>query len=223
MKLARNLAIALIVALLQGQLTTTAEESHGVDKIEIKFVVKEADVAKAIEALGLENATAEKKTVYFFDTKDLSLFKQARTRVILRARTTAGERDREITVKLRSEGALEIEDEWLQKRRNGEKLDSKREKDQVVTKPVVHSYSLDDEEDSEEIHQAIQERRSVKKIFSGNQEDLVEAKTTPKLDWDTLQALGPIKVLKWEFEGSTWLRSAGTLAIMRPRWKCKPR
>ena len=43
---------------------------------------------KAIEALGLDELRAEKKTVYFFDTKDLSLFNQAGTSVILRARTT---------------------------------------------------------------------------------------------------------------------------------------
>ena len=88
----------------------------------------------------------------------------------------------------------------MQEKRNGERLDRKREKDRVVTKPVAHAYSLDDEEDVEEIREAIEGRQSVKKIFSSNQEDLVEAKTKPKLDWDKLQPLGPVKVMKWEFK-----------------------
>jgi hypothetical protein len=40
--------------------------------------------------------------------------------VILRARTSADEKEGETTVKLRSKGRLQIEDEWLQKRRKGE-------------------------------------------------------------------------------------------------------
>jgi hypothetical protein len=212
MKTARNLVILLILALLQGQLTARDVDGDDADNIEIKFVVKETEVEKAIEALGLDKATAEKRTIYFFDTKDLSLFEQPGPRVILRARTEEGEREGETTVKLRSKEPLQIEAEWLQEKRNGEKLVSKREKDQVVTKAVVHSYSLDDDEDMEEIEQAIEGRQSVKKIFSSNQEDLVEAKSKPKLDWDKLEALGPVKVLKWEFK-------ARGLELVAERWE----
>jgi hypothetical protein len=205
MKIANRVVILLTAALLGGQLTGTADE------VEIKFVVKEAEVEKAIQALALDKRTPERKTVYFFDTKDLSLFKQAGTSVILRARTTAGENDGETTVKLRSKGALELEEEWMQKRRKGEKLDRKLEKDQVVTKPAVQSYSLDDKEDSKTIQKAAAGSEPVKKIFSANQEDLVEAKTKPSLNWDKLQALGPIKVMKWEFE-------ARGLDLVAERW-----
>ena len=51
----------------------------------------------------------------------------------------------------------------------------------------------------------------MKKIFSANQEDLVEAKTKPRLDWDKLQALGPVEVMKWEFE-------AQGLELVAERW-----
>jgi hypothetical protein len=51
----------------------------------------------------------------------------------------------------------------------------------------------------------------VKKIFSANQEDLVEAKIKPRLDWDKLQALGPVKVMKWEFK-------AQGLELVAERW-----
>ena len=51
----------------------------------------------------------------------------------------------------------------------------------------------------------------MKKIFSANQEDLVEAKTKPRFDWDKLQALGPVKVMKWEFE-------ARGLDLVAERW-----
>ena len=56
MKIARDVDILLAAALFAGQLTATADE------VEIKFVVKEAQVEKAIQALGLDAADAEKKT-----------------------------------------------------------------------------------------------------------------------------------------------------------------
>jgi hypothetical protein len=136
MNIANSFANLLMAALFLGQVAATA------DQVEIKFVVKEAEVEKATRALTLDKKTAERKTVYFFDTKDLSLFKQAGTSVILRARSTTGEQEGETTVKLRSKGRLKIEEEWMQKRRKGERLDRKFEKDQVVSKPAIESYSL---------------------------------------------------------------------------------
>ena len=82
----------------------------------------------------------------------------------------------------------------MQKRRKGARLDRKLEKDQVVTKSAVESYSLDDKEDAKAIQEVISGRQSVKKILSANQEDLVEAKTKPRVNWDKLEALGPVKV-----------------------------
>jgi hypothetical protein len=209
-KIADKVPILLMVALVQSQVAA-AEERAKAENVEIKFVVQAAQVEKALKALGLDAAKAEKKSAYFFDTKDLALFKQADTSVILRARTTAGEKEGETTVKLRSKGRLEIEEEWMQERRKGERLDRKFEKDQVVTKPAVESYSLDDEEDAKAIQDAAASGQSVKKIFSANQEDLVEAKTRPRLNWGKLEALGPVKVMKWEFE-------AEGLDLIAERW-----
>ena len=211
MKIGYRFLILLMVALLEGRATATAEDRAAAENVEIKFVVQAAQVEKALRELGLGAAEAEKKTAYFFDTKDLSLFKQAGTSVILRARTTAGEKEGETTVKLRSKGRLQVEEEWMQKRRKGARLDRKLEKDQVVTKSAVESYSLDDKEDAKAIQEVISGRQSVKKIFSANQEDLVEAKTKPRLDWDKLEALGPVKVMKWEFE-------AQGLDLVAERW-----
>ena len=211
MKIAHDLVIFLIIALFSGQLAARAQERAAAENVEIKFVVQAAQVDKALQALGLDKHRSEKKTVYFFDTKDLSLFNQAGTSVILRARTSAGEREGETTVKLRSKGTLQIEDEWLQKRRKGERLDRKFEKDQVVTKPAVESYSIDDNEGADTIQEAVAGTQSVKKIFSANQEDLVETKTKPRVDWDKLEALGPVKVMKWEFE-------ARGLDLVAERW-----
>ncbi len=187
-----KIAGSIIVFLIVGQLTAAP------GNVEIKFVVQEAQVEKATGALGLDKATGEKRTIYFFDTEDLSLFKQAGTSVILRTRTTKGKSKGETTVKLRAKGTLQIEDEWKQEARNGEKLDFKIEKDQVVTKPIVESYSLDDKKDANAIEEAVEGRQSVKKIFSSNQEDLVEAKAGATFDWDKLEALGPVSVTKWE-------------------------
>ena len=187
MKIAGNLIVFLIV----GQLTAAA------GNVEIKFVVREAQVEKATAALGLDKAGAEKRTIYFFDTKDLSLFKQTGTSVILRARTTQGENKGETAVKLRAkEGALTIEDEWMQRERKGKKLDFKIEKDQVVARPIIESYTLNDKEDAKAIREAVEGSPSFQKIFSGNQEDLAKAKA--KFDWRDLEALGPVKVAKWE-------------------------
>ena len=211
MKIDHRVLMLLMVALLEGRVAGKAEERAEADNIEIKFVVQVSQVEKAIKKLGLDKADAERKTVYFFDTKDLTLFKQAGTSVILRARTTAREDEGETTVKLRSKGTLEIEDEWMQKRRKGKRLDRKLEKDQVVTKSVVESYSLDDEEDPKQILETVAGKGSIKKIFSDNQEDLIEAKTKPKLHWNTLEALGPVRVMKWEFE-------ARGLNLVAERW-----
>ena len=206
MNIAPSLAALLLAAFIQAQSLARADE------VEIKFVVKEAEVEKALRVLALDKRAAERRTVYFFDTKDLSLFKQAGASVILRARTTQGKMEGETTVKLRSKGHLVIEEEWRQARRKDEKLERKFEQDQVVTKPAVESYSLDDPENAKAIQQAVAGKQSVKKIFSSNQEDLVEAKTKPRLDWDKLEALGPIKVMKWEFE-------ARGLDLVAERWE----
>ena len=157
-----NIIVLLIAGIFGGQLTATAED------VEIKFVVKTDQVEKAIGALGLDKAAAEKRTIYFFDTKDLSLFNQPDASIILRSRTTEGKDKGETTVKLRAKGALEIEDEWKQRERNGEKLDFKIEKDQVGTKPIVESYSLDGKQGAEEIEEVASRKRSIKKIFSKN-------------------------------------------------------
>jgi hypothetical protein len=211
MKIDHRFLVLLMVALLEGRVEARAEDRGVAENVEIKFVVQVSQVEKAIKALALDKRTPERKIVYFFDTKDLSLFKQADTSVILRARTNAAENEGETTVKLRSKGTLEIEDEWMQKRRKGERLDRKLEKDQVVTKSVVESYSLDDEENPKEILEVAAGRGSVKEIFSANQEDLLEAKTRPRLNWDKLQALGPVKVMKWEFK-------ARGLDLVAERW-----
>ena len=191
-----KIAFSIILFLMVGQLTAAA------GNVEIKFVVQEAQVAEATGALGLDKATGEKRMIYFFDTKNLSLFKRAGTSVILRTRITKGKSKGEITVKLRAKEALEIEDEWTQEARKGEKLDFKIGKDQVVTKPIIESYSLDDKEDANAIEEAVEGRQSVKKIFSGNQEDLIEAKAPANFDWDKLEALGPVMVAKWELATS---------------------
>lgn len=107
---------------------------------------------------------------------------------------------------------MEIEDEWKQKERNGEKLDFKIEKDHVVTKPIVESYSLDGKQDAKEIQEVASRKRPIKKIFSKNQEDFVKAKAKANLDWDQLEALGPIHVKKWGF-------SAPALTLVAERWK----
>ena len=211
MKVPHRFLVLAVVALLGSPVGVRAGDSAVAKNVEIKFVVRVSQVQMALQALGLDPAKAEKKTAYFFDTKDLSLFQQANARVILRSRTTAGDKEGETTVKLRSTGRLEIEEEWMQKRRKGERLDRKFEKDQVVGKPAVEAYSLDDKEDLKTIENAVAGRQSVKKIFSANQEDLVEAKTKPRLDWDKLLALGPVKVMKWEFE-------AQGLDLVAERW-----
>jgi hypothetical protein len=203
---AGNIIVFLIAGLFAGPLTATA------GNVEIKFVVKTDQVEEAIEALGLDKAAAEKRTIYFFDTKDLSLFNQPNASIILRSRTTESKDKGETTVKLRAKGALQIEDEWKQKERNGEKLDSKIEKDQVVTKPIVESYSLDGKQDAKEIEEVVTRKRPIEKIFSKNQEDLVKAKASAHVDWDQLEALGPVKVKKWEF-------SAPELTLVAERWK----
>jgi hypothetical protein len=203
---AGNIIVFLIAGIFGSLLTATAGD------VEIKFVVKTDQVEEATGALGLDNAAAEKRTIYFFDTKDLSLFKQPDPSIILRSRTTEGENKGEMTVKVRAKGALAIEDEWKQEERNGEKLDFKIEKDQVGTKPIVESYSLDGMQDAKEVQVVVSRKRSIKKIFSKNQEDLVKAKAKARLDWGQLEPLGPVKVKKWEF-------SAPALTVVAERWK----
>jgi hypothetical protein len=205
MNIAPGSIIFLLVGLVGGQLTAAA------GNVEIKYVVKEAEVETAMGALGLDKATAEKRTVYFFDTKELSLFKQAGTSLILRSRTKEGSSKGETTVKVRAKGTLEIEEEWKQEERKGEKLDFKIEKDQVVGKPFAESYSLNDKEDAKAIRRAVEGEQSIKKIFSSNQEDLVEAKAGATFDWEKLEALGPVKVMKWELTNQP-------LKIVAERW-----
>ncbi len=66
----------------------------------------------------------------------------------------------------------------------------------------VSSCSLKVDQDRGEIDDVADGERAVHKLFSGEQEDLVELFAPEGVDWDDLEVLGPVDTQRWKYESA---------------------
>lgn len=160
----------------------------GTDAIEVKVTVIERDETKALRELGLERDDAERRRIFFFDTRKLDLFGNG---VCLRAREMGGD-ESDSTVKIRPVGPERVADKWRKK--SGFKVEA----DAVGAKEIVCSASFTVEQKSKEIDQVASGSRAIAKLFSAEQEDFLAAMAPIPVDFDALVPLGPVAVLRWK-------------------------
>lgn len=156
--------------------------------IEIKMTAHVLDEAKVLALLAERGEEPQERTVYFFDTPELTLFEAG---LVLRARKIDGDDD-DSTVKLRPVEPLGLGD-WM--RVDGFEV----EMDRVGTKEIV-SAKLNTVQRRGEIDDVVAGERALRKLFTQEQEELIAAFGPAEVGWDDLTVMGPIQVQKWKTE-----------------------
>jgi hypothetical protein len=162
-----------------------------VRSVEMKITARAKDEDEVLELLEHEGVEPERREVYFFDTPELALFEGG---IVLRARLIHDGAD-DSTVKLRPVDPSSLSEYWK------DHPDLEFEVDAVGDR-YVSSASLGASQDRGEIEEVARGERSVKTLFSGDQERFLEEHAPPDaaFDWESLAVLGPVDVHKWEFE-----------------------
>jgi hypothetical protein len=169
--------------------TRPTDSTTGTDAVEIKVTVSETKERAAADAFGLDPRRAERRHVYFFDNERLGLFERG---VVLRAREVKGGKD-DSTVKIRPVDPQKISAAW--RTREGFKLEA-----DAVGARTIRSASLSVEQRGDEIQMVARRLRSIKKLFSGEQEAFLAEMLSHRIDFDGLTVLGPVDTLRWKVE-----------------------
>jgi hypothetical protein len=167
--------------------TGIAKGLAGTQGIELKVTVSEQMERAAADAFELDPKKGERRRIFFFDTQGLALFKKG---VVLRAREIKGGRD-DSTVKIRPVDPKQVANRW--RRLGGFKIEA----DGVGTR-MIRSASLSVEQDSDEIKAVAQKLRSIKKLFSDEQEALVAEMSPVSVEFVSLKVFGPVDALRWK-------------------------
>lgn len=161
----------------------------GTQAVELKVTVSEQMERVAADAFELIPEKGERRRIFFFDTHVLTLFKGG---LVLRAREVKGGRD-DSTVKIRPVDPKKVGDKWS--RLPGFKIEA-----DGVGNRMIRSASLSVEQDGGEITAVEQKLRSIKKLFSDEQESFFAEMTPVPVDFDALNVLGPVDALRWKVE-----------------------
>jgi hypothetical protein len=160
---------------------------HEVEDVEFKITVGDDQEDLVLAQVGEMRREPQRRTVYFFDTHELMLYDAG---VILRARITRGDDD-DSTVKLRPVKPAEIY------RRVKQTKGFKIELDVVGDTPVC-SAKLEATPRRGEVEDVAAERRSLRTLFSDDQERLIADYAPIGISWAELSVLGPVEVRKWQ-------------------------
>jgi hypothetical protein len=159
------------------------------DSVELKLTVPATDHRAAIVALRLDPLEAQIRQVFFFDTPDLDLNAVG---VVARARRIQG-RSGDVVVKLRPVDPDHLPDELRQSPSVNVEVDA-------MPGGYVCSATLKSRADSKAIQDVALGKGRTKKLFSKEQRSFFAAHGPDGLGLDDLSILGPIFVLKLNFE-----------------------
>jgi hypothetical protein len=160
--------------------------AEGPSAIEIKVTLRPDEELRGVRALELNEDTAEVRIIYFYDTTSLNLYHSG---VVLRARLVKGDQD-DSKVKIRPVDPAKVHSQWIQM--PGFKIEA-----DSTGESVVCSASLSVIQKRDEIDEVAQGKRAIDKLFSIDQERLLAEFHPHSVDFKTLRALGPVRVLRW--------------------------
>jgi hypothetical protein len=160
----------------------------GADTVELKVSLPEAGQRAAIAALGLDPMEAQVRQVFFFDTPELALNASG---VVLRARRVQG-RGGDTVVKLRPVVPDELPEDLRHSGSVGVEVD-------MMPGGFVCSASMKGKATNDEILEAAQGARRLRKVFSKEQRAFFEAHAPEGVGFDDVKVLGPTFVLKQNF------------------------
>ncbi len=157
--------------------------------LEIKITVRDVEEMKAVRLFELDRDRAEKRSIYFFDTKALTLFGKG---LILRARQLKDGKD-DSTVKIRPVDPASVNTSW--KKEPGFKIEA-----DATGSKVVQSASLSHPQKRGEIEAVAAGDRELARLFSQAQERLLAEFAPTPVDLTRLKVLGAITALRWNID-----------------------
>jgi hypothetical protein len=190
-----------------------------VDSIELKLTVPEPAQLTTARALGLDPLQAQMRQVFFFDTPDLALDEQG---LVVRARRSQKKGDDSV-VKLRPVVPSELPKELRRSPSFGVELDASPQ-------GYVCSGSLKGTPAEGDVRKAASGERSIRKLFSKEQQELFAEHAPEGIALDDLSILGPLMVLKLKsspdgfdrkLTTELWLYPDGS-RILELSTKCEP-
>jgi hypothetical protein len=171
-----------------GESGRAARATAGTEAIEVKMTVAERHESIALRKLDLERDDAERRRIYFYDTRSLDLYAGG---IVLRAREMDGD-ECDSTVKIRPVEPTRIANKWRKK--SGFKLEA-----DAVGETVIRSASFTVSQNSKEIDEVASGARPIAKLFSAEQEEFLQELAPTLVDFTELVPLGPIAALRWKF------------------------
>ena len=160
----------------------------GADTVELKLTVPETDQRSALQALDIDALDAQIRQVVFFDTPDLTLYKNG---VVVRARRVQGKGDDSV-VKLRPVVPGDLPAKLRQSPSFGVEVDA-------MPGGFVCSASLKAQWNAGPVRAVIRGEKPIRKVFSKEQRNFYSEHAPGGVTLDDLVPLGPINVLKVRF------------------------
>jgi hypothetical protein len=159
------------------------------DSIELKLTVADTAIRSTADALGMDPLEAEIRQVVFFDTPDLTLSKAG---VVVRARRFQGG-DGDTVIKLRPVDPDTLPPEVRQTASVKVEVDT-------MPKGFVCSASMKGKTTAADVRAVVRQKLKLRDLFTKEQRAFYKAHAPAGLKLRELSALGPINLLKLEFE-----------------------
>ena len=159
------------------------------DAVELKLTVADSAIRSTADALGMDPLEAEIRQVVFFDTPTLTLSKAG---IVVRARRMQGGGG-DTVVKLRPVNPETLPPEVRE-------LASVKVEVDAMPKGFVCSASMKGKTTADDVRAVILKKMKIRDLFTKNQRALYKANAPDGLKLSKLSVLGPINLLKLEFD-----------------------
>ena len=175
-----------LAAMTRDQLLDMMSELSGVRSVELKLNVP-ADQRMSLQHLGIDPLEAKIRQVTFFDTPDLTLYRNG---LVVRARRTQ-KADDDTVVKIRPAKPAELPPKVLESKNLKIEMD-------VTRGSYVVSASLKGSRSAGAVLKATAGERPLANLFTKEQRAFF-ADHSPDVGWDDLVPLGPIYIMLLKF------------------------
>ena len=159
------------------------------DSIELKLTVADSAIRSTADALGMDPLEAEIRQVVFFDTPDLALSKAG---VVVRAQRMQGGGG-DTVIKLRPVNPATLSPEVRQSASVKVEVDA-------MPKGFVCSASMKGKTKADDVRAVILGKMKIRDLFTKEQRDFYKSNAPDGLKLSALSVLGPINLMKLEFQ-----------------------
>ena len=159
------------------------------DSVELKMTVADSSIRSTAEALDMDPLRAEIRQVVFFDTPTLTLSKAG---VVVRARRMQGG-EGDTVVKLRPVDPKTLPPEVRQ-------LAAVKVEVDAMPTGFVCSASMKGKTTADDVRAVIRQKMKIRDLFTKDQRALYRSKAPDGLKLSALSVLGPINLMKLEFD-----------------------